>query len=820
MIIIIGTIAPIIAVLPTWLIQSQSLYIDNKILLYLILGLLFIIFIFLLPKFYRIKLDNQQFKYIIGLLGIFFLVIKFLYVVAYEQTLMSDFLTMWDYAIDTYNANAFIQPINPQTQRPLASLVPLVWVFGTSTLVFKIANIFFIIFASIIASHIMAKLTSYHSAILTFILISLVPEVYFASLIPTHDIPSVFYLFCYVLIAYRLLFSNREISLSSKIFYAILLICIGLVFDIQRGLFIILIATLILLYILQLFLDKGVRKKLFLPLVIIVIPIIGVISLKYILTNENILVKQENAKKIIKHGWSFIHPHTFSDGQYGTGVKFFTDFVIPLESEHEIEYYKKAIKLSDIYYNISERPFNYALRAKTLYMLGIQDYFYYTNLKNITQEKQNKINSINSTWNTIFVPIFLLLLLISTIGILFISFVQRRTAVFIYFPLLFMSLISIGLLLMGENQPRYMFLGWFFWSMIISSFLNSIYSLQSSVQNIHVAVKYTEILKALLVFLVLGTLLFIIFRISFSSSEYRLLNMHSFSDIDISQQNLVEKFDNTLDDKQYSTLKLKLPIKYKQGDTVKISKVFHRESNHLYKFGVYLRSSFCSKSPCMSDMAKVHLYINDKLFKTVYLCEIREYIYIKTPIELKDDNEIKITFEIEALSDSISQCKYIPTVDFKFASLRKYQTTKKSFLPTKISINNKSKYISVINCQTNLQEQGDSLVFKFDKKNPEKDKKAGIVIIYPQEAKSIKFSINDLYSGTKFLNRMVYKIIYDNKTIFRHDISDMDGINRHPIHIDLLSNDKKVYILLDTQNSIEQGWGWGDAGQIKIEFEK
>ena len=142
-----------------------------------------------------------------------------------------------------------------------------------------------------------------------------------------------------------------------------------------------------------------------------------------------------------------------------------------------------------------------------------------------------------------------------------------------------MSLATMALLLIGENQPRYLFMGWFLWSVVIVWFVDELFSKKD--KNADSKDKeYLFSFKGLISLVGIALVLYFLFRLIFSSSDYKLIDMSQWKDIrcnEITSKDICAKaivpFKHSLDDKYYSTLIMQLPKYPSKGDFVSNEKI-------------------------------------------------------------------------------------------------------------------------------------------------------------------------------------------------------------------------------------------------------
>ncbi|SEH05614.1 glycosyltransferase family protein [Candidatus Venteria ishoeyi] len=676
LLIITGTLVPLYISIGDWLPNFNKIILtDPNMVWYIVIVGFFTYQILVL--FYKITLSNKAFYILLGILSVSFFIIKYIYVTSYEQEFYSDFRTMWDHALNIYH-NGFIQPYSLQTQRPLVWLVPLVLMFGISELVFKIANIIFILLSTLIISYLISKWVSKQAAILAFLIIMLIPETYFASLIPTHDIPGTFYIVIYLFFLYTLIVNFYKISKPQLFLSVIILSFIGALIEVQRGVFSVVFISSILLIIILFFswYKQNFKKILLVLLVIGIMPFLGAKVLIKVAEINHLLISMENMKQVT-HTWGARYPHTFSDGSYKKGLDFHNNYVRPLNEISDLNYYIKAIMLSDIYYNIYERAINYLQRSSRLYALGTQAYFYYGRLSNIDKEKSKKIFNKNKKYNIIYMSVFSIFLFLSVFKLLSCkSF--NKDEVFIFYPIILMSIISLALLLIGENQPRYIFMGYFFWTFIIVWFIDSIFTIpiaNTNKNNVSLEVKGGW--KGIIINIFFIFIGYIIFTILFTESNHKLINMETWNQLTCSKnftknecKRSIIKVNNNLSDKKYSTLKLMLPDSPNKGDYVRATKIFEVISGKPYTFSTYIMSPY-NRNDNKKGFFQVNIYINNKLKETLSIADSNQYKYIKIKNIVPYSSSIDVTFEIVSnVTQSKNSWKRASLVYFKFASLR------------------------------------------------------------------------------------------------------------------------------------------------------
>ncbi len=675
LIIFIGTILPSFISLGKWLPKFNNILLKEQYFILICIASLYMIYK-VIKKFYQLELTYKQFYWLLSILVVFFVIFKYIYVVSYNQNFSSDFRFMWDYALKTYDLGTLIPPRIPQEERPLVSLVPLVYIFGTSEMVFKLANLIFIISSAFMLSLMSAKLISKHAAILLFIIIMLVPEIYYASLIPTHDIAGTFYFILYLYLVYKFIINYSSKKKMRIFLYIVALTFVGLLLDIQRETFIILAVSLFItaiVFILNAKDKKEFKKIISVMVIVIITPFLLERISNSFLRQHSVLTSNKVKRNIFKHGRPIALANNFSNGDFKRAINLWKTYAEPLDIK-DLKYFKYALFFSDIYYNIGEKPTNYMDRASRLYMLGTQNWWYYSKLKHVSKQKQKQINIQNQRYNTIFNTIFIIFLLFASSYFLFSKADSSKK--YIYFPLLLMSIYTMALLLVGEVQSRYLFIGWFFWSIVIAWFIDSVLGQKNEVDTEN-RNKMEWNAKGIIALVVISLVLYYLFKVIFSYSSYKLEDMSQWKNVECSQriENICQKsiihFKNTLDDKQYSTLKLQLPKYPKKDDFVKVSKVFQVIPSEKYLLSLYIMSPYFRKDG-KSGFFDVNIYINDRLEKTLHIANSKDYEFIKIENLKPHGDKIKISFEIKSHIDyDVASWQRASLVNFKFISLRK-----------------------------------------------------------------------------------------------------------------------------------------------------
>jgi len=616
---------------------------------------------------------------ILGLMVVIFTFIKVKYnlIDYYHTTLVSDFKTMWEYAVEMYQSGRFIPPNRLQVERPLASLVPLVFFFGDSPVVYKLSNIVFIMLTSVMVTDLIRRTVSHEAALLLFIMLMFVPEIYFASLITSHDLTGSFYVVLYLYLTYMVCnrYMNEKLRLWRVICILPIIGFVGLLLDVQRNIYNPLVmAVMITVLLLWQFQKESIpSKKIIVIAAIIIVPFLFENIAESTLRAKSILVNWKDSSLFIKHVNKIRFMHTYSNGTGANSLRLWNDYAKGFDKEEDIVDFAKSLILSDFYYNYAERPQNYLMRSERLFRLGTQWTFHTKQVEGLSGYRKKKFNAFNKFWNTTFVTLYLLLLLISTAYFAFSK--HNKSKSFIYFSAIFMSIITIALLLISENQPRYLFIGWFFWSTIIVWFIDEIFTKKTLREDSSVGSLFTW--RGMAVFTLLVVFVFVLARSALGTTDLLFIDMSKWNDLQcaesITEKECLESlltFDETLDDKKYSTLVMMLPRPPHSNDFVRNEKRIEANDNKKYTLGMYVMSPYFRKDG-ISGYFDVNIYVNGELRETMNIADSEKFRYVRVSNIIPINGAVTVSLEIKSNADykAISWQNASKTI-FKFCSLR------------------------------------------------------------------------------------------------------------------------------------------------------
>lgn len=598
---------------------------------------------------------------------------RFIFALNYDQTLVSDFNTMWNRAIDIVE-NGWSSPYSPQTERPIAVFFPLVATFGSSAMVFKSFNVVAVTIQNILIALLCKKWFSNNAGIMAIFFLSLIPEFYFASLIPTHDIPGSLFLVIYIFVQFHFL-DNYNLSGSFRKYALILLLCVsGLILEIQRNLFfLVCLSSLVYLFIelLLRFKESKGEIKLRQYIVVIIVPFVFVSLSKNLLIDNKILYDRNSESVIYNTFSSFCNTHSFSQGSYAACREFYNNYARDLEIE-DVKHYTKAIMLSDIFYNHRERVENYLHRVNRLTQLGTQAGFYYGRLKNIDKREQIRINRLFSEINNVFVAVFSLIMVFALMSYVVSQKAKAESHVKFLFPVLLTGFSILIFGLMSENQPRYLFFCWPMWAILLVSFFH-----KDSERGINTLKFFIIDRTSLIVFGIIVSLVVLIFSVSMKNSDYKLVDMSTPTKISCTQhfdqslcQNNIIQVDNDFSDKYYSTLRLQhTEGLYKNGAVKALYRVLVND-DYPHRVSLYVQSPYVRTGGNIGYF-DVNIYVNGELRKTLHIAKTDENVFVSIDDVVPLNQTIDIEFEVRSnVNTKTASWRRASLVNFRFVSIR------------------------------------------------------------------------------------------------------------------------------------------------------
>lgn len=398
--------------------------------------------------------------------GLAFLSLKLLYVGLVEMTPVSDFGRMWGMAGRIVEEGGDALPVAPRFtarvyfERIVLYLLPLRALFGPENSSYEVPNVLVGLAASLVTFALARSWFGRAAARIAFLLANLAPETWLASAIPTHDIPgaltAMLALGSFVLLARALLQRRPRQALTLSAVAGALLIVV----DLQRTIGFLVFAASAIGVLVALYGrpraqgDLSIRALLFHLLLVIGLPggiFLGGMELleRADLTVPDEVMEQHTLLVTAAHtdSWgSGRYPHyrdEWAANYGGTGL---------LSRELVLRKW-----LSDARYSPLERLPNAARKSAALYSLGSQVTFYLKGAQIGDEVAVPATLRRISALNALFVAAFLA----SFVFALVLLWHRGRPRLITLLPLLYLSMLSAALILVGEVQPRYLYQTWY-----------------------------------------------------------------------------------------------------------------------------------------------------------------------------------------------------------------------------------------------------------------------------------------------------------------------------------------------------------------------
>jgi hypothetical protein len=397
-----------------------------------------------------------------------------LYLGLVRPTLTTDFRAMWFFAQAFAEAlepgGSWPTPVHYSAQRALPVLMPLASLFGASPWVYKVGNVVLLLLASLIYYDLMRRWFGRRVAQAFLLLLLGIPELYFASGTTSHDISGLFFLSCglWLVSSVQRQVPSLEAALSVRpwaIAGATSLALGGLLtlLQLQRSVsaFLVLAATAIVVAEAWRELSgpaarwAAARRALLRLTLIVAIPYALMTGALGILSERGLVLPNAWQQTFVAKNFASF-ANSFSPGTVKSDRYFRNDFLAPLSHE-EIVDLGRSIFLSDTYYDAPrERPANYFTRATRLFDLGSQHNHYYPELEEDSPLSLEQAREPLDAIAEIALVVYALAGLLALFVVLFLSPPSLITLL----PLTYLAGLTAGLLLFGENQPRYLFAIW------------------------------------------------------------------------------------------------------------------------------------------------------------------------------------------------------------------------------------------------------------------------------------------------------------------------------------------------------------------------
>jgi hypothetical protein len=395
------------------------------------------------------------------------LTLRFIFVFAINNQLLSDYLTMWNYAQSVILGEAALPAKTFQEVRTLTYLLPVTFIFNGERIGYEVVNVIFSLGSSLLAYLFAKNIAGQRVGLIALGLSIFAPEPIFACEVPTHDIPGTFYFLCAMntlVIGFRRWDEGRYSFFKTAILAIVGGLFIGLT-DIQRGIGVFVCLGLFIVFILWAIAvmnkqQDGPFKLIQASTILLLIPIIISISFRSVLFSKYVdnSVYAESGK-FATWGWIASYSGPDSTGDYGE-YRALQPVLKGIEIEKLPEF-----AMNKVLMEYHEKPFgiirHYIEKSSRLYNLGRQGGEYYGSLeKNTFATRYVSGKTIRQVLDA-YSSFYALILSILSISALIVHVLAGEKYKIELLPIIFLSVISLALIGVGEIQSRYVFPAWF-----------------------------------------------------------------------------------------------------------------------------------------------------------------------------------------------------------------------------------------------------------------------------------------------------------------------------------------------------------------------
>jgi hypothetical protein len=308
--------------------------------------------------------------------------------------------------------------------------------------------------------------------------------------------------------------------------------------------------------------------------------------------------------------------------------------------------------------------------------LGSQAYFYYGSSIQLPSSrlKGKKIADFLTNHNVVFVLFFEMAFILSSILMLITNRINPRA-----FPsLLTLSFLSGVLLILGENQPRYMYPIWFIAPMLMAAQLGARPGLQTNQSQSRIKENIFVFIKGALIFLAIACFLFSAVHVFAHFSERRYLDMTEWTRprtnylVD-KAKNYFMKIQSKYKGQRHFRLTLGHARVPEKGDRVSASHTYQVNDDALRKFRVAVYAP--CRAPRLSHAAEtfsVLILINDRVAARFPLRTTKYARWFEIENIIPEDRKVKIEFIVETNLDTPDDSwQMLSLANFEFAQLMK-----------------------------------------------------------------------------------------------------------------------------------------------------
>lgn len=611
---------------------------------------------------------------------------KMAYILLVRVDIPSGAMYLWKKAVDVASYGFEASFAKASQARVLPYFAPLLWIFGLSLWVIKIANVVTSLVCSLISFELSRRWFGERVGRSVLITTLLVPETFAGSVITTHDIPGALYFLVSLLLLDRLVVSLEKLRWRSCVLLAVLLGISVTLMDIQRDLLPFWVIAIILCIItataggnISISLRRNAPSRVVTQTAILValllLPSLFVSAAVKSLPQMKHLIKasKESTDASLAARWLIGNGNSWATGSYHNALEYYTAYR-PLGNSEVIPLALHTM-ISDTYYNPADRLLSYFTRAKHLYSLGSQlgRYFQADDSLQDNAVSVKRIKTLFKIHNTLFVLFFE-----SAFVICFILFFSRqwRLPFAAQQALLSLSFLSALLLLFGEYQPRYMYPLWYVAPIFFFSTLDHIINPENQNQiKSELKASVIIIIRGFLIITATLCLSFSLFYVLAGASDRKYLDFSEWSDFRSSRASgespsfLSGIQPPSLNQRRFRLL-LQLPQSPLKGDRVSVEHSYETEDALPRTFEVYVHSPHYENPGLSQEEYRVSIFINGTEAHSFILSGEKSARPVRVKHIFPKDHKNLIKFILEAVRDDTSQRpREATTVIFDFPRL-------------------------------------------------------------------------------------------------------------------------------------------------------
>jgi len=645
--------------------------------------LIYVLFILIARKSVFKGMSTKTFVFLAVFVG---LCLKLAYVYLMDVKLVSDFESMWKIVTETIATGWPERITSVHRERVLLFYVPLARLFGNSPLVYKIGNVVLLMLSSLLSFSLARRWFGENVARASLFLILLVPETFFSSCIPTHDIPGAFLFLCSLWMLDTLFLSVDKKSWISCLVTGLFLGISVEFLEIQRSTSLVFWSGVLIFIAYRASQAQEISQKdrpekvpLFLSkrasliLLFVGFSFLASKGVHFLMESNGLILSDEAKSKDLIFD-VLRSSDSWDRGTYSYQWKNYSPYLKEGNTYNSSIAFNKI--LSDIYYNSFDRVSNFFMRAKELYKLGSQAYFYYGLSLQLPSSrlKGEKIADFLTIHNMAFVLFFETAFILSSVLMLITNRINPRTLP----SLLTLSLLSGALLIFKESQPRYLYPIWFIAPMLIAAQVGARPGLQTNQGQRRIKENIFILIKGALIFLAIACFLFSAVHIFAHLSERRYLDMAEWAPPRANYRvENAKKYFRKIQSKYEGQRHLRLTLGNarvpEEGDRVSASHAYQVNDDAPRKFRVAVYPPY--RAPRLSHAAEtfsVLILINGRVAERFPLRTTKYARWFEIENIIPENRKIKIEFVVETNLDALDDSwQKLSLANFEFAQLMK-----------------------------------------------------------------------------------------------------------------------------------------------------